>query len=115
MNVDTTRGQGRRDRSEDYQTLLFHHTSTSHTALSSSDRFMIQKRPKRVCSMFSYLSFSFFRLLFFGQTLERLEEETKRLATNSQRLAEFNADLCLAAAQSRSALHNLYDIHHAPK
>lgn len=63
--------RGRRDRSEDYQTLLFH--------------------------------------------LERLAEETKRLATNSQRLAEFNADLSMTSAQSRASLRNLHDIHRAPK
>jgi hypothetical protein len=48
-------------------------------------------------------------------TLERLEAETKRLATNSQRLAEFNADLRMTSDQSRASLRNLHDIHRAPK
>jgi hypothetical protein len=48
-------------------------------------------------------------------TLGRLEAETKRLATNSQRLAEFNADLSMTSDQSRASLRNLHDIHRAPK
>ncbi|ELR16117.1 uncharacterized protein ACA1_176750 [Acanthamoeba castellanii str. Neff] len=54
-------------------------------------------------------------LLLRRAALERLAEETKRLATNSQRLAEFNADLSMTSAQSRASLRNLHDIHRAPK
>jgi len=46
--------------------------------------------------------------------LAQLEEETKRLAANSQRLVTLNEELHLITSQSQSALRNLLDEPRAP-